>query len=202
MRFRSLDRLYLGLAPLVLIACAAPGPAPSPKPSVGESPSGPDSPLPSPLPEIVARLDGEPIYLRQIAPLARTKLERAKDPDKERPALLREALREYIDRELLLREAMAQGVQADTRRVQQIYDSARAEYPDEDKWTTSLLGRGFDPQSFKVEIRVQQTVGTFLARESHTEDSEATEDAVARREATARALVERLRARSRIETFL
>jgi hypothetical protein len=202
MRIGWLDRVLLGVVPVVLVACAAPGPAPAQKASAGESPAGPDAPLPSPLPEIVARLDGDPIYLRQIAPLARTKLERAKDPVKEKPALLREALREYLDRELLLREAMARGVHADTRRVQQIYDSARAEHPDEERWTTSLLGRGFDPQSFKVEIRVQQTVGALLARESHTEDSEATEEAMARRAEAARALLERLRAQSRIETFL
>ncbi len=161
-----------------------------------------DVPLPSPLPEIVARLDGDPIYLWQIAPLVRTKLDKASDPAKEKPALMREALREYLDRELLLKEAMAQGVQADTRRVQQLYDTARAQFTDEAQWEQSLVGRGFDPQSFKVELRVQQTVALFVARESQTEEAGATAEATDRRAAAARALVERLRARSRIETYL
>jgi hypothetical protein len=158
--------------------------------------------LPSPLPEIVARLDGEPIYLRQIVPLARTKLDRATDHDKEKPGILREALREYIDRELLLKEALAQGVEADTRTVQVLYDAARADFPDEEQWKSSLKAKGLDPQTFKAELRVQQTVGTFLARESHTEGAGGTEEVITRRAETASALLERLRAKSRIETYL
>jgi hypothetical protein len=150
----------------------------------------------------VARIDGEPIYLGQITPLARTKLDRAKDPAKEKPAILREALREYLDRELLLREAMARGVQAETRRLEQLYDTARAEFKDEEQWRQSLLGKGLDPQTFKAELRVQQTVALLVARESGTEASGATEEAVTRRAAAARTLLERLRARSRIETYL
>jgi len=161
-----------------------------------------DAPLPSPLPDIVARIDGEPVYLRQITPLVRSKLDHAGDPAKDKPVLMREALREYVDRELLLREAMAQGVQPDTRRVQQLYDSARAEFKDEEQWKASLLGRGLDPQSFKVELRVQQTVALFVARESGTEEAEATPEAMGQREKAARTLLERLRSRSRIETYL
>lgn len=158
--------------------------------------------MPSPLPEIVARIDGEPIYLRQIVPLARTRLDRAADQEKEKPGILRQALREYIDRELLLKEALAQGVEADTRTVQQLYDAARADFPDDEKWKSSLQTKGLDPQTFKAELRVQQTIGTFLARESHTEGEGATGEAVMQRAARARDLLERLRAKSRIETYL
>jgi SurA N-terminal domain len=200
--FVAQDLVALGLVPWALFACAAPGSPPSPKPLASASPSGVDAPLPSPLPEIVARLDGEPIYLQQITPLVRSKLNRAKDPEKEKPVLMREALSEYLDRELLLREAMARGVRADTRRVEQLYDNARAEFTDEEQWRQSLQGRGFDPQSFKVELRVQQTVALFVARESHTEEAGATKEAVTQRAAAARALVERLRAGARIETYL
>ncbi len=183
----------------LLVACSAPGPAPAPSPSPSD---GAESALPDPLPEIVARLDGEPIYLRQIVPLARARLDKAKDHDKEKPGIMRQALREYIDRELLLKEALAHGVQADTRMVQQLYDAARADYPDEEKWKSNLYWRGFDPQTFKSELRAQQTIDVFLARESGMQDAVDAEDVAMRRAETARSLLERLRAKSRIETYL
>src|SRR5262245_37827315 len=140
---------WVPLAALLLGGCPAPGPLPAPAespratpPSPGATPLTPtptppplaEAPLPSPLPDIVARLDGEPIYLAQIVPMTKAKLEHAIDRDREKPAALRAALGEYIDRELLLKEALARGVQADTRSVQRLYDNARADYPDEEKW--------------------------------------------------------------------
>jgi hypothetical protein len=192
------------LAIPLLAGCPPPGPLPSPSPSATALPSTPsaDAPLPTPLPEVVARLDGEPIYLIQIVPMTRAKLDRVIDPDKMKPALMRAALREYIDRELLLKEALARGVQADTRAVQRLYDEARADSPDEAKWKEDLFQKGFDPQSFRNEIRVTQTVALFLARQSGTEDEPATEEAKTKRAAAARALLLELRAKSRIETYL
>src|SRR5262245_36084132 len=170
-------------AALLLGGCSPPGPLPSPSPSPTGLPSSPsaDAPLPSPLPQVVARLDGEPIYLAQIVPLTREKLDRVIDPDKEKPALMRDALREYIDRELLLKEALARGVEVDARIVQQLYDKARADFPDEAQWKQNLHQKGFDPQTFRTELRVQQTVGLFLARESGTEELPPTEEAKTKR---------------------
>jgi hypothetical protein len=202
---------------LLLGGCPAPGPLPSPGQSPSEKPPNPgatpltptptpppsaDAPLPSPLPEVVARLDGEPIYLVQIVPMTREKLDRVIDPDKQKPTLMRAALREYIDRELLLKEALARGVQADSRIVQRLYDQARADYPDEARWKEDLLQKGFDPQSFRTEIRVEQTVALFLAQQSGTADEPATEESRTKRAAAARALLQELRAKSRIETYL
>src|SRR5262249_54986496 len=115
---------WIPLAVLVVAGCPPPGPLPSPSPSATGLPSPPsaDAPLPSPLPEVVARLDGEPIYLIQIVPMTRAKLDRVIDQDKEKPTLMRAALREYIDRELLLKAALARGVEADSRVVQRLYD--------------------------------------------------------------------------------
>jgi hypothetical protein len=150
----------------------------------------------------VARLDGEPIYLAQIVPMTMARLEHAIDRDREKPTAMRAALREYIDRELLLKEALARGVQADTRSVQRLYDNARADFPDEEKWKENLLVKGFDPQTFRAELRVQQTIGLFLARQSGTAELPATDEAMSKRAGAARALILELRAKSRIETYL
>jgi hypothetical protein len=190
----------------LLAACSSPRPAARP----AASPAAPGSPddaddraLPDPLPDVVARIDGEPVYLRQLLPLVRSKLDKIKiDVQKQRPRVMRESLREYIDRELLLREALAQGTQADTKMVQQMYDAARADFPDEEKWKASLYWRGFDAQGFKDELRAQQTIDVFLAKQANLSEAEDAAEVAERRTRTAQAIVEKARAKARIETFL
>lgn len=159
---------------LVLTALACGGPresgAPSPaSPSPGPPP-GPsvdlDAPLPSRLPDVVARVNGQPILARQVVPYARRRLEPQGDEERERnrPRALRQALREYIDRELLFQEALARGLRADDRAVQGAYDRARVEQKEEKAWVDFLAARGFDPQSYRTEIRVQATVNVLLRR--------------------------------------
>jgi hypothetical protein len=229
---------------LLLGACAGSerGSAPSPTPgatvaaSPGSATPDPSRPLPSPVPDIVARVNGQPIRLAQILPLAREELIHVsvKDRDARKPAVLRHALERYIDRELLLQEALSQGVEADTRAVDWAYDQARREHPDDEAWAEYLADRGLDAQSFKQELRVQHTVSTFLERAgngfpvsdeearaayekdpgsfgvagAHPPDFERVRDKVRtvlrvrEREKIADALIARLRARARIETFL
>jgi len=200
-------RLAPWLAALALLAaCSSPRPGASPAASPAASGSASDADdraLPDPLPDIVARIDGEPVTLRQLLPLVRSKLDKIKvDVQKQRPRVMRESLREYIDRELLLREAMAQGTQADTKMVQQMYDAARADFPDEEKWKANLYWRGFDAQTFKDELRAQQTIDVFLARQANLSEAEDAAEVAERRTRTARAIVEKARAKARIETFL
>jgi parvulin-like peptidyl-prolyl isomerase len=122
------------------------------------------TPLPSPLPDIVARVNGEPIRVHQVLALARKALKDSKDRDKDTPGALRQAMHQYIERELLFQEAMARGVAADTQRVETAYDQVRAGFKDELRFRQSLADEGLDPQSYKQEIRVQETVNALLAK--------------------------------------
>jgi len=160
----------LPLAVLTALACGSRPPAPAPSPSTGPSVES-AAPLPSPLPDILARVNGQPILARQVVPYAKRlfdRLERPKGEDDERerekPRILREALREYIDRELLLQEAVGRGLQADDRTVQYAYDRARVDHPDEKEWATFLASTGFEPQTYKAEIRTQATIRLLLER--------------------------------------
>lgn len=161
--------------PALVAACAATACSrPAGETAAGSSPSPPGAaldpsrPLPSPIPEVVARVNGQPIRIGQILPVARGELVKVKvaDRDARRPAVLRQALQRYIDRELLLQEAIARGVQADTRALDWAYDQARREHPDEAAWNEHLAEQGFDQASFKAELRVQHTVSTLLAQEA------------------------------------
>jgi len=177
-----LRRIPWLLSVLAALACAGRPPAPGPSPS--ES-GGADSaaPLPSPLPDILARVNGQPILARQVVPYAKRlldRLERPKDTERERdkPRVLRQALREYIERELLLQEAVARGLQADDRTVQYAYDRARVDHPDDKDWAGFLASTGLEPQAYKAEIRTLATIQLLL---DHAAEERTVTDAEARK---------------------
>ena len=115
------------------------------------------------MPDILGRVNGRPIVARQIVPLARKLMDLSKDPDAAKPGAVRQALRDYIDRELLFQEALVRGVKADDGAVRLLYDQARVNHPDDQEWEAYLHRLGFDPQGYKDEIRVQATVKALLA---------------------------------------
>jgi hypothetical protein len=137
-------------------------------PSPSAPPDDPNRPLPDPLPDVLARVNGQAIRLAEVVPLARDELRRflPAQRDEKTPAVMRLALRRYIDQELLLQEALARGIEADTRTVEYEYDQARREYPDEEAWSEFLAQLGFDPQSFKAALRIRHTVATLIRQEA------------------------------------
>jgi SurA N-terminal domain len=153
---------------LLLLGSCSDAPAPDAASSQPGAPTpDPARPLPLPLPDVVARVDGQEIRIRQILPLAKAALDRVSvsDRDKRKPEAVRQALDSYVTRELLLQEAFARGISADTRDVEQNYDQLRANHKGDAEWGTFLSEQGMDPQSFKAELRVQHTVAALLARE-------------------------------------
>jgi hypothetical protein len=148
------------------------------------------------VPEIVARVNGEPIRIHQILPLAAADLDRVSvaERDSQKPRAVRDALRRYVERELLLQEALARGVRADDRQVQWAYDQMRQQHPDEGAWRDFLARQGFDEQTLRAELRAQETVSALLSEEARSSQLPPQE--------IRSALVERLRARARIEILL
>ena len=187
---------------LLLAGCSG---APNPSPSPASHDRG--RPLPSPVPEIVARVNGQPIRIGQILPIAKLELDKVSvaDRDRRKPEVLRRALDQYVDRELFLQEALARGIQADSREVDWAYDQMRREHADEKAWAEFLAEQGMDPQSLKVELRAQHTVATLVEQEVGASPLPEPADEAgrqARRRAIHDALLERLRGKARIELLL
>jgi hypothetical protein len=184
------SRAALACLALLLVACAR-GPSGSPSPD-----ADPARPLPSPVPEVVARVNGQPIRIRQILPMAKADLDRVSvaERDQKAPEVLRRALRRYVDRELLLQEALARGIRAEARDVDWAYDQMRSEHADEKAWEAFLAGQGMDPQSFRVELRTQRTVAALLEQETALSPGQGDEAGAS--------LLERLRKKARVELFL
>jgi hypothetical protein len=100
-------------------------------------------------------------------PLVRSELVRFAPEQQEsrRADALRKALDKYIDRDLLLEEALTRGLGTDTRAVERSYDEARRDYPRDEDWVAFLKAEGLDPERFRGEIRSQHLVAALLADE-------------------------------------
>lgn len=177
------------LVALALASCSRPAGGPG-----GSATPGPAElarPLPSPVPDVVARVNGRSVRIHQILALAKAELDRMSvaERDGRKPEALRRALEKYVDRELLLQEALARGVEADSREVEWAFDQMRRERRDEREWKEFLAGQGLDERALRSELRAQMTVEALLAGERRAgRDPDA--------------LLARLRSSARIERLL
>lgn len=142
---------------LLLTACVG-APRPQATPGAATGPVDSQRPLPSPLPDVVARVNGQPIPLLRVALAARADQARAADRSQPDPLALRLAAQKLIARELLFQEALARGVQADARVVERAYDAERGRHLDETEWHMYLEKQGFTADAFRAELRVRATL--------------------------------------------
>jgi hypothetical protein len=202
---KTLSAFVLALLPLLTGCGGAPsGPEPAATPPTAAAAQDPARPLPSPLPEIAARVNGESIPFFRILPLAQVELEAIPQSEQEArmPEAVRRALDRYIDRELLFQEAIRRDVSVDQRALDWAYDQARAAHPGDEPWALFLGERGMDEKSFRAELRVQHTVSALLEQKAQEGGEAAVDAGESPQAAAARPLLERLRAEARIESFI
>jgi peptidyl-prolyl cis-trans isomerase C len=159
-----LRRLVLGGVLLAGVACSRPAP---PRPS-GPLPPPIDATtaLPEPLPKVAARVNGLEVPLAHVEIIASRLLSESGDQPKDRPFAYRRALQQLIVRELLFQEAVARKVKADDAKVEAAYNEARVPYPDDRAWVSFLAQQGMDADTFRREIRSQQTVAALMDAEA------------------------------------
>lgn len=172
-------RRLLALAALALAAaCERSAPAPAPNPSVrpvtGESDLS--RPLPSPLPAVAARVNGQPILMLRVAALARSHPDKGAADTGANPTVLRQALQELMGRELLFQEALARGVSVEPQVVDRAYDELRGAPASEAEWLGTLRLEGLDAASLRQELRVQATVEALRRSLAPRRPEEVTEE--------------------------
>lgn len=167
-----LKRLALcGVVTLAGCSRAVPPPPPGSLPP----PVDATTPLPDPLPKIAAKVNGEGVPVSHVEMIAKRLLSESGDQPKDRPFAYRRALQQLIVRELLFQEALARKLKADDARVEAAYNEARVPYPDDRAWLSFLVEQGMDPDSFRREIRAQQTIAVLLDAEGAQAGSEASD---------------------------
>jgi peptidyl-prolyl cis-trans isomerase C len=150
--------LWLGLA----VAACSTKPAEAPPASQPAATPDPNRNLPATLPEIAARVNGQPIPIAGVHKLAK---KHASEHGKI-PLAYRQALDELIDRELLFQEALARRLSADDAAVQRSYDEARVDHPNDAEWAVFLKNQFMDPQSFRAEVRTRHTIEALVKEEA------------------------------------
>jgi peptidyl-prolyl cis-trans isomerase C len=152
-------------------ACSSgpPGAPPPASPAAGARKGLPPidgvKPLPSPLPLVAARVNSHPIPTINAKIIADESIARGTLSEQQKPLAYRQAVQQLVVRELLFAEAMSRKLTADARKVEQAYDEARIEYKDDKAWAAFLAAKGMDDQSFRAELRAQQTVRELIALE-------------------------------------
>lgn len=155
---------HLALSGVVLAACSGPrSVAPTPEPIAA---ADPNRPLPSPLPEVAARVNGHPVSSVNVAVLAHQYLLSKQFSTTQKPLAMRKALERLLDRELLVQEALARNLKADERGLQRAYDAVRVPYKEDQAWREYLAGQGLDEASFLAELRSQFTVNALTQQEA------------------------------------
>jgi peptidyl-prolyl cis-trans isomerase C len=162
---------------LAVVSCSgggAPSPSPSPAAAAAASPvpsadpgAPPEidrtTPLPKPLPEVAARVNGQPIPTRTVQVMVeQSGRGRGAAPDD--PGVYRQALQQAIMRELLFQDAVKRKIAANDAQVEQTYNEARVRFKDDKAWEAMLKGQGWDPQAFRNELRVHHTIQALLAK--------------------------------------
>jgi parvulin-like peptidyl-prolyl isomerase len=125
--------------------------------------AGLSAPLPDPLPEIAARVNGHPIPTRNVRIIAEGESNTGLVAD-ELPRAYRLALRQLVTRELLFQEALARRLEPDSAEIEKAYNEARVQHKDEAAWAAFLAQKTMDDQSFKAELRVRFTVEALIAQ--------------------------------------
>lgn len=172
---------------LAALSCSGGGgasPSPSPPPAAASpvpsaEPGAPPeidrvTPLPKPLPEVAARVNGQPIPLRTVR-LIVEQSGRGRGAAAEDPYTYRQALQQAIVRELLFQEAVRRKIAADDAQVEQTYNEARVRFKDDKAWEAMLKGQGWDPQTFRNELRVHHTIQALLAKVAEEAQIQATD---------------------------
>ena len=80
--------------------------------------------------------------------------------------VLRAALDRYIGRELLYQEAVSRGLKTSDASIEQAYNQARIQHPDEQDWEDTLKRQGLDPATFRTEMRVQALLARLAEDEA------------------------------------
>jgi peptidyl-prolyl cis-trans isomerase C len=182
----------VALLSLAVASCAgggAPSPPPSPAASAAAAasaspvpsaePGAPPeidrvTPLPKPLPEVAGRVNGHAILTRTIRMMVEQS-GRSGAGAPEDPGVYRQALQQAIVRELLFQEAVKRKIAADDAQVEQTYNEARVRFKDDKAWEAMLKGQGWDPQSFRNEVRIHHTIQALMAKVADEAHPQATD---------------------------
>ena len=130
------------------------------------SPADANRPLPQPLPEVAARVNGRAIPVTGISSIVESALQIGRVTRDRRPEAYRQTLDQFVMRELVLQEAEARKIVPDEAAIERDYNQTRSRFKTEKEWNRFLSGGGFDAKSFRGELRNRQRVDAVVRQEA------------------------------------
>ena len=158
----------LGLLSAMTGACMPRPEAASPPPPMSLPPMALPSPppLPDPLPEVIATVNGRPVPLLHARIIVDQSYQGQTPTAHQKAVAYRRAMEQLIVRELLYQEAMQRKMRADAGAVERLRRQVRSEHKDEKAFRAFLATQGMDPRSFVEELRVRNVVETMIRLET------------------------------------
>jgi peptidyl-prolyl cis-trans isomerase C len=123
-------------------------------------------PLPQPLPDVAARVNGHAIPMKAVSSIVEPALQAGNVPPDRRPTAYRQALDQLVMRELITQEAQARQIAPDETAVEQDYKQVRGQFKTEKEWARFLSSSGFDAAAFRTELRTRSLVNKVVRQEA------------------------------------
>jgi len=115
---------------------------------------------------VAARVNGHAIPSKIVSALVEPALQAGNVPPDKRASAYRQTLDQLVMRELITQEAQARKIAPDEAAVERDFLQAREQFKSEQDWSRFLSKSGFDPGSFRTELRTRNVVDSVVKQEA------------------------------------
>ena len=157
-------------------AAAAPAPAaPAPAATTGQpgqtpTPPPPAKPMPEKLPDVLARVNGEPVTKIDFDRLIKNMELSANQPlsmvpAEQRDQILRNALNQLVTYTVLTQETRARKITVTDAEVEDNLKQMRSQFPNEDAFKKALAARGMSVDKLKSDAKIDMSINKMIEAE-------------------------------------
>jgi peptidyl-prolyl cis-trans isomerase C len=145
-------------------------PATQGQPATPALPPAPPKPVPAQLPDVLARVNGEPVKKEEFERMVRTIETRAGQPipADRRDEILRGALDQLITYTLLSQESKKRGVTVDPAEIETKMGQLKSQFPNQEAFEKALKERGMTAESLRKDAQLDLSVTKLMDAEVAT----------------------------------
>jgi peptidyl-prolyl cis-trans isomerase C len=149
-------------------SAAAPAASPAAVPG-GLPPTGPPplKPMPAQLPDVLARVNGEPVTKVDLDRMIKNMELGANQqiPAERRDEVLRQALDQLVTYTVLLQETRARQVTVSEADIDGNLKQMRSQFPNEEAFNKALSARGLTVEKLRSDTRIDMSIGRMMEAE-------------------------------------
>jgi foldase protein PrsA len=132
-------------------------------PAADDAPAAPPKPMPAELPEVLARVNGEPVTKTNFDLLVKNmELGGGPIPAERRDEILRTSLDRLITYTVLTQEAKKRSVEPSDSEVEARLDEMRQQFPDPAAFEKALADRGMTVERLKADARPDLAISKMM----------------------------------------